>query len=308
MNRDLRDVTIQQLKSLVNLAHERSFSRAAKKMCLTQPSLTKHIKNLEEQLGTRLVDRSSRELSLTAEGRVLCESAKRVFSLLNETGEKIERMMGNESGDIHMAASTIPATYILPHFLSEFKDCYNDIRCYVKTSSSDSIIDMIVDGEAEIGFIGREIVNPKLHMEPLWRDRLVLVMPASHRWSGGGEVSFAEIAKEPFVSREQGSATRKVLEEFLRKETNLHLSGFNVACDLGSSEAVKEAVLAKLGISIISLHAVKRELESGLLVTIPIENYSIERNFYIIYKTRFGLMKHHEVFLDFIRNYKLDAH
>ena len=308
MNRGLRNVTIQQLKSLVNLAQERSFSRAAKKMYLTQPSLTKHIKNLEEQLGTRLVDRSNRELSLTPAGRVLCESAKRVFSLINEAGEKIERMKDNESGNIHIAASTIPATYILPHLLSKFMSSHHDIRCYVKTSDSDATLDMILDDEAEIGFIGREIVNRKLHVEPLWKDKLLLVIPASHRWRREEKVSLGEISKEPFVSREQGSATRKVLEEYLRKEMNLHLSEFNLVCELGSSEAVKEAVLAGLGVSIISINSVKRELESGLLFAVPIENCSIERNFYMIYKTRFGLMKHHKVFLDFIRNYELNAH
>ena len=307
MNRDLKNVTIQQLKSLVNLAEERSFSRAAKKMHLTQPSLTKHIKNLEEQLGTQLVDRNNRELFLTAEGRVLCESAKRIFSLINETGEKIARMQENESGNIHIAASTIPATYILPHSLSKFMDCHKGIRCHVKTSDSDATLDMILDNEAEIGFIGREIVNRKLHIEPLWQDKLVLVVPASHRWCGKGKVSLGDISKEPFVSREQGSATRKVLDEYLRKETDLYLSGFNIVCDLGSSEAVKEAVLAGLGISIISLHAVKREIESGLLFAVPMESCTIERNFYMIYKARFALMKHHELFLDFIREYELGA-
>ncbi len=301
MNRGLENVTIQQLKSLVNLAEERSFSRAAKKMRLTQPSLTKHIQNLEEQLGTQLVDRSNKELSLTPEGRTLCEAAKRVFSLLNDTGEKIARMKENESGNIHIAASTIPATYILPHLLSKFRDCHNDIHCYVKTSDSDSTLDMILDDEAEIGFVGREVVNRKLHVEPLWKDRLALVVPASHRWRGQEKVSLDEISKEPFVSREQGSATRKVLEEHLRKDTNLHLSRFNIVCELGSSEAVKEAVLAGLGISIISIQAIKREMESGLLFAVPMENFSIERNFYMIYKTRLGPMKHYGVFLDFIR-------
>jgi len=305
MNRDLRNITIQQLKALVNLAEERSFSRAAKKMHLTQPSLTKHIKNLEEQLGTRLADRNNRQLSLTPAGRILCESAKRVFSLINDTGEKIARLKENESGNILIAASTIPATYILPHSLSEFKGAHHDIHCSVKTSDSDSTLDMILDDEAEIGFVGREIVNRKLHVEPLWKDQLVLVIPASHRWRGKAGVSLGEISKEPFVSREQGSATRKVLEVYLRKETDLYLAGFNIVCELGSSEAVKEAVLAGLGISIISTHAVTRELESGLLCAVPMENFSIERNFYMIYKTRFGLMKHHKVFLDFIMNYEL---
>ncbi|MBW2558720.1 MAG: LysR family transcriptional regulator [Deltaproteobacteria bacterium] len=307
MERYLKNITIQQMRSLVCLAEERSFSRAAKKMYLTQPSLTKHIKNLEEETGVQLVDRKSRGISLTPEGRILCESARRVFGLIDDTGEKIARMKDNESGSISIAASTIPATYILPHSLSKFRDGHKNIRCYVRTNDSDLTLDMILNDEAEIGFIGREIAGRKLRAESLWRDRLVLVVPASHKWSGRGKVSLNEVSTEPFVSRERGSATRKVLEEYLRKNTNLALSGFNIVCELGSSEAVKEAILAGLGVSIISIHAVGREIESGLLLEIPVENCSIERNFYMIYKARVGLMKHHRIFLDFIRNYELDA-
>jgi len=305
MERYLKNITIQQMRALVCIAEERSFSRAAKKMYLTQPSLTKHIKNLEEETGVQLVDRKSREMSLTPEGRILCESARRVFGLIDDTGEKIARMKKVESGSIRIAASTIPATYILPHSLSKFRDRHKGIRCYVRTNDSDLTLDMILNDEAEIGFIGREIAGRKLRAESLWRDRLVLVVPASHKWSGRGKVSLDEVSTEPFVSRERGSATRKVLEEYLRKNTGLTLSGFNIVCELGSSEAVKEAVLAGLGVSIISIHAAGREMESGLLSAVPMDNCSIERNFYMIYKARIGLMKHHRVFLDFMRNYIL---
>ena len=167
---------------------------------------------------------------------------------------------------------------------------------------------MILDNEAEIGFIGREIVNRKLQVEALWKDMLILIIPASHRWNRKEKVSLVEIAKEPFISREQGSATRKVLEEYLRNETDLHLAEFNIVCELGSSEAVKEAVLAGMGVAIISIHSVKREMESGALISRAIENCTIERNLYLIYKTRFNLMTHHKIFLDFIRNYELDTH
>ncbi|MBW2648260.1 MAG: LysR family transcriptional regulator [Deltaproteobacteria bacterium] len=223
MERYLKNITIQQMRSLVCLAEERSFSRAARKMYLTQPSLTKHIKNLEEETGVQLVDRKSREMSLTPEGRILCESAKRVFALIDDTGEKIASMKENESGSIRIAASTIPATYILPHSLSRFRDRHKDIHCHVRTNDSDLTLDMIFNDEAEIGFIGREIAGRKLREEPLWRDRLVLVVPASHKWSGREKVSLDEVSIEPFVSRERGSATRKVLEEYLRKNTNLTL-------------------------------------------------------------------------------------
>jgi len=307
MDRGLKNVTIQQMESLINLVEERSFSRAAKKMCLTQPSLTKHIKNLEGEVGARMVERKNTGTILTPEGKILYECAKRMFRQIDDAGEKISRMKESESGSVYVAASSIPATYILPRALKTFKDIHSGIQCHVKANDSDSTLGMILDDEAEMGFVGREIVHRQLNTIPLWKDRLVLVIPASHRWHGREKVSPDEVSKEPFVSRERGSATRKVLEEYLSKNTNLDLSGFNIACELGSSEAIKEAVLDGLGISIISIHAVKREMESGLLFEIPIENCSIERNFYVIYKAGFGLMKHHGIFLDFIRNYELDA-
>ena len=307
MDRSLRNVTIQQMESLVNLAEERSFSRAAQKMYLTQPSLTKHIKNLEEEIGERVAERRNTGVTLTPEGKILYECAKRMFRQIDDAGEKISRIRESESGSIYVAASSIPATYILPRVLKAFKDNHSGIQCHVRASDSDSALGMILDDEAEMGFVGREIVHRQLNTIPLWKDRLVLVIPASHRWHGREKVSPDEVSKEPFVSRERGSATRKVLEEYLRKNTNLDLSGFNIVCELGSSEAIKEAVLDGLGVSIISIHAIKREIESGLLLEIPIEGCSIERNFYMIYKIGFGLMKHHGIFLDFIRNYELDV-
>jgi len=307
MDRSLRNVTIQQMESLVNLVEERSFSRAAKKMYLTQPSLTKHIKNLEEETGARVVERKNTGVTLTPEGKILYECAKRMFRQIDDAGEKILRMKESESGSIYVAASSIPATYILPRALKAFKDSHSSIQCHVKASDSDSALGMILDDEAEIGFVGREIVHRQLNRIPLWKDRLVLVIPASHKWHGREQISPGEVSKEPFVSREQGSATRKVLEEYLRKSTNLDFSGFNIVCELGSSEAIKEAVMDGLGVSIISIHAVKREIESGLLLEIPIKGCSIERNFYMIYKIGLGLMRHHGIFLDFIRNYELDA-
>jgi len=307
MDRNMKNITIQQMESLVNLVEERNFSRAAKKMCLTQPSLTKHIKNLEEGADVRVVERKNTGVTLTPEGKILYNCAKRMFRQIDEAGEKISRMKESESGDIYVAASSIPATYILPRVLKTFKDSHSGIQCHVKASDSDSALEMILDDTSEIGFVGREIVHRQLETTPLWRDRLVLIIPASHRWKGKEKVSTDEISNEPFVSREPGSATRKVLEEYLRTHMNSNLSGFNIACELGSSEAVKEAVLDGLGISIISIHAVKREIANGMLLEVPMEDCSIERNFYMIYKTGSGLMKHHGIFLDFIKEYELNC-
>ncbi len=296
-----KNITLQQMEALVRLAQERSFSQAARKMHLTQPSLTKHIKNLEDLADAALVNRRNSGISLTSEGKILYDYARRVFKLMDEAKEKIARSKEDESGSIFISASTIPSTYILPHLLNAFNKKYPDIRCYVQMNDSDATLNMILDNQAEIGFIGRPVSNRKLHADAVWRDRLVLAVPKGHVWNRKASVTIDELSREPFIIREKGSATRSILEEYLQKNTDRGLSQFNIVCELGSSEAVKEAIMAGLGVSILSVHAVGRELAEGLLIERPVENCTIERNFYLIYKKQMSLMRHHALFLDSVR-------
>jgi len=298
-----KNITIQQMESLIHLVEEGSFSRAAKKMFLTQPSLTKHIKNLEESINARIVNRKNTGISMTPEGKVLYDYAKRILRLRNEAKEKISRMKESESGSIFISASTIPATYILPSLLNGFKELYPDIRAYIQTHDSEETLEMILDNQAEIGFIGKRTFSKRLNVESLWRDRLVLAVLADHSWVKKKYVTLDEVSKEPFVIRERGSATREILEEYLRKNTDMSLSKFNVVCEMGSSEAVKEAIIAGLGVSIISIHAIKRELKQDTLIEIPIKDCGIQRYFYLIYKKQFSLMHYHKLFLEFVKEY-----
>jgi DNA-binding transcriptional LysR family regulator len=296
-----KNITLQQMEALVRLVQERSFSQAARKMCLTQPSLTKHIKNLEELANATLVNRKNSGISLTPEGKILYDYARRVFKLMDEAREKIARVKKDESGSIFISASTIPSTYILPHVLHAFSKRYPDIRCYVQMNDSDATLNMILDNQAEIGFIGRPVSSSKLHSDAVWRDRLILVVPEGHAWNRKSPVTMDELSREPFIIREKGSATRSIFEEYLQNNTGRSLSRFNIICELGSSEAVKEAVMAGLGVSILSFYAVARELAGGLLVERPVENCTIERNFYMIYKKQLNLTRHHALFLDSVK-------
>jgi len=296
-----KNITLQQMEALIRLVEERTFSQAAKKMYLTQPSLTKHIKNLEELIEAAVVTRKKTGISLTSEGKILYDYARRIFKLMDEAKEKIERAKEDESGSIFISGSSIPATYIIPHILNTFNREYPDIRCYVQMNDSDTTLDMILEDQAEIGFIGRPVSNRRVHADAIWRDRLILVVPEGHKWSKKASVTIDALSREPFIIREKGSATRSILEEYLQKNTGSGLSRFNVICELGSSEAVKEAIIAGLGISVLSTRAVGRELAGGLLIEKPVENCTIERNFYLIYKTRLNLMRHHALFLDSVR-------
>jgi DNA-binding transcriptional LysR family regulator len=302
-----QNLTMQQLEALIHLVEERSFSRAAKKMHLTQPSLTKHIRNVEEALGTKVVNRTNRSLSLTPEGRVLYDYARRIIKLRDEARERVLRLREEEGGNIRIAASTIPATYILPYAISGFRKKHPRIRTTVRTADSSDVIETVLDNGAEIGFIGKKPPGGKLIAEELWKDRLALAVPAVHSWAKRRSIRGAELSGAPFVIREKGSGTREAFEECLRETAGPGLPHLNVVAEMGSSEAVKEAVIAGLGISVVSVHAIRRELKSGILAALAIEGCPIERSFYLIYRRQFDLMTHHKIFLDFIRTYRPES-
>jgi DNA-binding transcriptional LysR family regulator len=300
-NDRFKNITIQQMEAVISLVEEGSFSRAAKRMFLTQPALTKNIKNAEDYLGARLVNRSGTGISLTPEGKIVYDYARRMIKLRDETREKVLALRENIGGNIYVSASTIPATYILPRILSAFSKINPDIKVYIKTADSEEAMNMVLENEAEIGCIGKKPGNMKLTAKPLWKDRLILAVPKSHLWCKKKAVTLQELLNEPFVIREKGSATRELFEACLKKSKSLTLSQFNICGEMGSSEAIKEAVIAGLGVSVISIHAVERELSQGLLLDIPIQGCSMERNLYLIYRRQFDFRPAHKIFIEFLK-------
>jgi DNA-binding transcriptional LysR family regulator len=298
-----KNISLQQMEALICLAEERSFSRAAKRMLLTQPALTKNIRNVEDCLGVKVVNRSNAGVSLTPEGKILYDYAQRISKLRKEAGEKIDKLHEKTGGNIYMSASTIPANYILPRAMSLFRQKHPDIQIYIKTEDSEEVLNMVLDNEVELGCIGKKPLDRKLVSEPLWDDRLVLVIPKSHRWAKKQTISLPELLVEPFVLREKGSATRDIFESYLKEKKLIHLSRLNICGELGSSEAIKEAVIAGLGVSVMSMHAIKRELSQRLLIEIPIEGCLIERKIYLIYKRQFEFRPAHKIFIKFLKTF-----
>ena len=303
MDDRFKHITLSQMEALICLVEQRNFSRAAKQMLLTQPALTKTIRNIEELLSARIVNRSHDGISLTPEGKVLFDLAMRMVKLRADASERFQKLSVATGGDIRMAASTIPATYILPRALSELAGLHPDIRIFLKMEDSEEVMNMVLDKDVEIGCIGKAPLNRKLSAVPLWRDRLILVAPKGHRWARKRGVSVRDLMREPFVFREKGSATREVFEQVLKERFSLSAAQFNVRGELGSSEAVKEAVLAGLGVSVLSVHAVSREIEQKLLVEIPVERLHLARQFHLIYLKQFDLRPQHGIFIDFLKRF-----
>ena len=242
------------------LTNAADFTRAAAKLSLSQPSLTKQIKNLEEAAASRLVNRGVTGISLTPEGQIIYDYAKRAIRLREDAKERVVRHKAQESGHIYLSASTIPATYILPHLISRLKQTRHGIQVHMQMHDSEETLQTILNDQAEIGFIGKEPANKKLVVQRLWKDHLVLAVPLDHHLAKQKTARAEDITKIPFIIREKGSATRDLIEECLQKQLNTSLSSFNVVCEMGSSEAIKEAILAGLGVSILSSFAVKREI------------------------------------------------
>lgn len=299
-----KNMTLQQLESLIALVNAGSFTRASSRVFLSQSSLTKQIQNLEESAGTRLVNRGSTGISLTPEGQILYDYAKRTIQLREDARERIERLKNQESGHIYVSASTTPATYILPQLLTNLRQAHPDIKVHIQMHDSDETLQIILNNQAEIGLIGKETLNKKIVSEQLCKDELVLAMPVDHPFARQSSITIEELAGTAFIMREQGSGTREMAEAFLQRYFGKSLSQFEIMYELGSSEAVKEAILAGLGVSIISIFAVKRELRQGLLTTVNITDCPMERFFYIIYRKNFPMRRHHRYFLEVARRYQ----
>lgn len=301
MDDQFQHITMQQLEALVHLFEERNFSRAATSMGLSQPSISKHIKNLEIFIDAGVIDRSQPGISLTAEGKILLGYARRILKLRDEAREKILHFKNPGAGHIFVGASTIPATYILPSVLSALQASHPTLMVHLRAGDSDDVLEMIMNDQVEIGFIGRRITDKKLVCEPLWKDRLLLVAHRDHPRARTSLRNLSEIDSLPFIGREKGSATRSIWEAYLRD--NAGGVALNIVSEMGSSEAVKEALIAGLGVSIISRHAVKRELEHGLLVSLPLPGPPLERDFALVYKKQFKSLSHHSLFMDFVRGF-----
>ena len=272
---------IKKLDVFCKVVELKSFTKAAEAVRLSQPTVSDHIRNLEEELGQKLVDRLGREVEPTPVGRLLYSYAVKILRLQQETLQALEQYNGNLTGNIFIGASTIPGTYILPKLISSFRDQFPAIKTVVHISGSRAIAKKVMDGEYDLGLVGAIWNEKGLEWLPLFEDTLTLVAHPASAMIKAQPLAVADLFKQPFIFREPGSGTRKVTAQILEtqgyKETDLQ----EVAM-LGSNEAVKEAVKAGLGLSMLSKRSIAEDLYRGTLVALVLEDISGERPFYLI--------------------------
>ena len=272
---------IRKLDVFCKVVELKSFTRAARAVFLSQPTVSDHVRHLEEELGQKLVDRLGREAEPTPAGRLLYDYASRILRLQQETLEALARFGGRLSGETTIGASTIPATYILPTLVGTFRAAHPEVTVSVRISGSHEIARKVLAGEYDLGLVGAMWNERGLDWTELFTDTLVLVARPDHPLAGRGPVTLDDLCGQDYVGREPGSGTRKVVGALLeaagRRETDLH----QVAL-FGANEAVREAVKAGVGVSMLSRRSVAADLAAGTLVEIFLVGVSGERPFYLL--------------------------
>jgi DNA-binding transcriptional LysR family regulator len=294
---------LHQIEIFCTLIKLRSFSKTAEALFLTQPTVSGHIKNLEADLGVPLLDRLGKRVVPTEAGEVLFHHGQKLLALRNQARDEIQSLSGNVSGILKAGGSTIPGAYILPSVIGEFRKKYPTASIQLYIDDTAKIADSVVSGDLSIGVVGARMTDPRLETHPFLKDELVVAVHPEHRWAHKKHISAEELREEPFIQREQGSGTRQIMEDRLGR-TGIPTIDLNVIAVMGSSDAVRQAVKAGLGVSVLSIRAIKDDLQAHRLVAVRIKGVPMERNFFIILlkgKTRSPLCQH---FLDFLLSLK----
>lgn len=292
---------IKQLEIFAKIVELKSFSRAAEAIFLTQPTVSGHIQSLEEELGQRLLDRLGREVVPTKAGKVLYGYARKMVSLRDEAGQALDQLMGRMKGEIVIGGSTIPGEYLLPFIIGRFREKYPEIIVILKIGDTADILNRVLTGECEVGIVGSRVKDNRLEYREYINDELVIIASSSHQLAREKKITALELSSIPFVMRERGSGSRMTIEKRL-SDMGVDTSRINIVAEMGSTEAVKQAVKAGLGVSIVSSIAVTEDLRHNSLKVIPFNGKRFLRSFYISTHKGRTMSPIGSALLDFLRN------
>lgn len=290
---------LRELRTLCAVVDTGSFSKAAKVVHLTQPTVSLQIQTLESNLGICLFNRSTRDRVLTESGRVFYKYAKKIIALCDEAVHAVCDVNNLSKGNLRIGASTIVGEYILPQELASFKGIYPCVQISLKIGSSSEIIEDVIKGVVEIGIVGTKAKREELIFRDFIQQELVVIVPPNHDWVSQGRISLEQLKQEPFLARIEGSGIRMAIEKGLKESANLIFKeDLNVIMYLGNTEAIKKGVRLGTGISIVPRIAVEDELKFGLLKEVKIEGISLVMDFYIVYNPDRFMSKIPEAFLE----------
>ncbi|HIE40047.1 MAG TPA: LysR family transcriptional regulator [Thiomicrorhabdus sp.] len=260
----------RRLQVFHTVAKVMSFTKAAETLHMTQPAVTFQVKQLEDFFNTRLFDRTHNKITLTEAGKVVYDYSGQVLELYDRMNSDVREMTGEVSGTLVVGASTTVAEYMLPSLLGAFKKQYDDVNIRLQVGNTDAIVAMVENNMIDFGLVEAPVRNKNLDVHVCRIDEMQLICPKDHPLAKRDKVTVEDVRKYGYVSREEGSGSRSVIDTYM-KEQGMSYSDLNVVMELGSPEAVKMAVESDVGIAIVSRTTLSKELKLDTLSAIPLD-------------------------------------
>ena len=289
-----------QLNIFCKVVELEGFSKAAKAVHLSQPTISSHIKELENHFECQLIDRLDKKAVPTKAGELLYNYACKLISLRDETETAMAEFQGKIKGRLFIGGSTIPGGYILPRLIGAFTKDYPGVTISLSISDTDQIIQDILSGVLELGIVGAKTSDKKILQEKLIEDEMRLIVSADHKWSRKKSVNLTMMFQEPFIIRERGSGTLKSIQLCLL-DKGYSSDDLNIIAEMGSTESVIQGIKSKVGISILSTIAVAEELQAGTLKALTIKELNLKRSFYITRHRLRSVSPLSKAFMEFLK-------
>jgi DNA-binding transcriptional LysR family regulator len=290
---------LRHLKLFCLVVDLHSFSLAAEEVHITQPAASLQIRSLERELGTRVLDRSSREIIPTDAGEVLYRYAKQILELDEQSRIEIGNLGDLLGGRITVGSSTGPGEHILPTLIARFREQWPRVEISLRVTDTSEVIDRVLDRELEVGVVGALAHSKELVARPLARDEIVFICAPDHPWAARGEVGFDEFLREPLIVQQTGAGIRAVFDDNLRQR-GIRPTELNIVLEMGLNESAKHAVMAGAGVSYMSKFAVRTEVEHKTLAVVRVKDFRILRDFYFVHSRHKVLSSAAQAFLEYL--------
>ncbi len=290
------NITLRQLQVFEKVARRLSFTRAAHELYLTQPAVSMQIKLLEQNLGLPLLERLGKKLYLTEAGREVYRLSRSIATQLQETEQILEALKGTEGGTLTISVvSTVH--YFAIRALANFCQNFPKVRIDLKVTNRKGLLRLLEENATDLALMGKPPADWDLIAEPFMDNPLVVIAPPSHPLSQQHAIALDKLEKETFLIREQGSGTRGAVESFFTRKA-ISISG---SMEMNTNTAIIHGVAEGLGLGIVSLHTIRREIDDGSLVVLDVESFPLMRKWYLAHRSGKKLSRVAQAFKDFVR-------
>lgn len=293
---------LKQLQSFCAVVKYRSFTKAAEKLYLSQPTISTHVRQLEEEFQTSLIIRTTKSVEVTPRGQELYECACNIVNLrdnlMRSWSDEDEKM-------IRIGASTIPSAYILPEILPAFRAIRPSSQFHVFQSDSQGIVDGLLCGAFDVGLIGADMHEETLELTPFYEDRMVLIAPVNEHFrafAAKGGMTLPEICREPMLLREKGSGSKKCVSTYFER-MGVDESDLTITARLNDQESIKNLVAGGLGISVISEKAAEDAVKAGRLMTFPLPEAGVRRSLFVACRRGAPMSGQTHQFVNFVKHF-----